>query len=260
MHVAITGASAGIGEAIVREFSRQGADITLVARSEDKMRAIADELETDTFIAVRDLADPKTCCDWIEAAIDALGDIDVLVNNAGIQIISATDETDVEQGEKLLRLNVFTPMRLTRRLLPEMLQRGSGTIVDIASMASIAPTPGMYYYNASKGGLAAASEALRGELRGTGVHALTVYPGIIMTAMGEAGYDCYEESTLLRWQPVGNAEKLASLIYGAVEKKRPRVIYPRFNALARWFPTITRWFMDRFTPPLKSLDEATEEE
>ncbi len=251
MHVAITGASAGIGEAFVREFARHGARVTLVARSEDKMRAIADDLDTDTFVAAQDLARPDTCCEWVAPAIDALGPIDVLVNNAGMQIIGPTHEVNVDRGEKLLKLNVFAPMRLTRAVLPGMLDRGKGTIVDIASMASLAPTPGMYYYNASKGALAAASEALRGELRGSGVHVVTVYPGIIMTDMGEAGYDAYEESAALRWQPTGTTDKLAALTYRAVQRKKARVIYPRMNALARWFPTITRWFMDTFTPPLK---------
>ena len=235
----------------MREFASQGADVTLVARSEDKMRAIADELDVDTHIAVQDLANPEACCDWVEPATAALGPIDILVNNAGMQIIGPTAKADPERGEKLLRLNVFAPMRLTREVLPSMIERGTGTIVDIASMASLAPTPGMYYYNASKGALAGASEALRGELRNTGVHVVTVYPGIIMTEMGETGYDAYEESTLLKWQPTGTTEKLAVLIRRAVDKQKPRVIYPRMNALARWFPTITRWFMDLFTPPLK---------
>lgn len=251
MHVAITGASAGIGEGMVREFAARGARITMVARSEDKMRAIADDIDAQTFVAVQDLAIPEDCCQWIDPATEALGPIDVLINNAGIQIISPAEEIDVEYGEKLLKLNVFAPLRLTRAVLPRMIERGKGTIVDVASMAAIAPTPGMYYYNASKGGLAAASEALRGELRDTGVHVVTVYPGIIMTAMGESGYDSYEESTLLRWQPVGTTEKLAALTYRAVTKKKSRVIYPRFNILARWFPGMTRWLMDRFTPPLR---------
>jgi short-subunit dehydrogenase len=251
MHVAVTGASAGIGEAFVREFARQGARITLVARREDKMRTIADELDTQTFVAAQDLATPEACCDWIEPATQALGPIDVLINNAGMQIIGQTHQVDTEWGETLLKLNVFAPLRLTRAVLPQMLERGSGTIVDIASMAALAPTPGMFYYNASKGALAAASEALRGELRGSGVHVVTVYPGIIMTDMGEAGYDAYEESTMLRWQPRGTTQKLAALTCRAVHKQKARVIYPRMNVLARWFPTITRWVMDRLTPPLK---------
>jgi uncharacterized protein len=251
MHVAITGASTGIGEAFVREFARRGARITLVARSEDKLRALAGELDTDSYVAARDLAELSTCCDWIAPATEALGPIEVLVNNAGVQIVGRTEQGDVEAGERLLRLNLCAPMRLTRAVLPGMIERGSGTLVDVASAAALAPAPGMYYYNASKGGLAAASEALRGELRGTGVHVVTVYPGIIMTAMGQAGYDAYEESPLLRLQPIGTTEELASLTFRAVAKQQPRVIYPRFNGLARRFPGLTRALMDRLTPPLK---------
>lgn len=251
MHVAITGASAGIGEAYVREFAAQGANVTLVARREEQMRAICDDLDVETFVAARDLTDPVSCCDWIEPAMKALGPIDVLINNAGMQIIDHSHRCDPEAGEKLLRLNIFAPFRLTRAVLPAMVERGQGTIVDVASMAALAPMPGMLYYNASKGGLAAASEALRGELRHTGVHVVTVYPGIIMTDMGESGWEAYEESTLKRWQPIGTMEKLAKLTYRAVNKRKARVIYPGPNILARWFPGLTRWFVDRFSPPLK---------
>ena len=140
-------------------------------------------------------------------------------------------------------------------VLPAMIARGSGTIVDVASMAALAPTPGMYYYNASKAGMAAASEALRGELRGTGVHVVTVYPGIIETDMGKAGLASYHDSKLLALQPRGTTEELARLVVKAVERKHERVIYPSTNALARHFPATTRWMMDRLTPGLKRSED-----
>ena len=122
-------------------------------------------------------------------------------------------------------------------------------------MAALAPTPGMYYYNASKAGMAAASEALRGELRGTGVHVVTVYPGIIETDMGKAGLASYHDSKLLALQPRGTTEELARLVVKAVERKHERVIYPSTNALARHFPATTRWMMDRLTPGLKRSED-----
>ncbi len=179
------------------------------------------------------------------------GPVDVLVNNAGIQIIAPTVKTEPEDGEKLLRLNVFTPLRLTKAVLPSMIERRTGTIVDISSMAALAPTPGMFYYNASKGALAAASEALRSEVQQHGVHVVTVYPGIIMTDMGEKGLEKYVSSWLERMQPRGDAASLARHIVAAVRSKKDRVIYPTFNALARRFPGLTRWAMDHFTPPLR---------
>lgn len=252
MHVAITGASAGIGEAIARRFARDGASLTLVARREERLKALSEALGVECFVRSRDLSDLDRATDWLEPAQEALGPIDVLVNNAGIQVVGPTADIDVERGEQSLRVNVMAPMRLTRAVLPSMLSRGSGCIVDIASMASLAPTPGMFYYNASKGALAAASEALRGELRGTGVHVVTVYPGIIPTTdMGQQGLQKYERSRMLELQPTGTVEQLAELVHRAVLRRRARVIYPRMNAAARWFPGPTRWLMDHFTPPLR---------
>ncbi len=250
MHVVVTGASSGIGAAIARRFAEEGAKLTLVARRRAKLEELASTMD-GAHVVAHDLSEPAEATSWIAEAQDARGPIDVLVNNAGVQLISPTASVDVERGEMSLRLNVFTPLRLTRAVLPGMIERGRGAIVDIASMAALAPTPCMTYYNASKGALAAASEALRGELRGTGVHVVTVYPGIIPdTDMGELGLAAYQPSRMLAMQPTGTPEKLAELVVRAVDGKKPRVIYPTMNVFARWFPGPTRWLVDTFTPPL----------
>jgi short-subunit dehydrogenase len=253
MHVVVTGASSGIGRAIAARYAEGGANLTLVARRKERLEALAAEVSTKCHVVAKDLSTPDTATDWIDGAEKALGPIDVLVNNAGIQVIAASADVDVDRGEMSLRLNLLTPLRLTRALLPSMIARGQGAIVDIASMAALAPTPCMTYYNAGKAGLAAASEAMRGELAGTGVHVVTVYPGIIpSTDMGEKGLASYEHSALLGMQPTGTTEKLAELVHSAVRRKRARVIYPRLNVFARWFPGATRMMMDRFTPKLRA--------
>jgi short-subunit dehydrogenase len=250
MHVAITGASAGIGEALVRAWAARGASVTLVARRKEKLDRIAAEVGGTTFVQAVDLSLPDRATDWIAVAEAALGPIDVLVNNAGVQTIGATAEGSVESGEEMLRLNVFTPMRLTRAVLPGMLARRRGTIVDIASMAAIAPMPGMYYYNAAKGGLGNASEGLHGELLGTGVHVLTVYPGPVDTELARRGFERYEKSLATRLSPVGTTEGLARLILRGVDRKKRRIIYPWAYSLALSYPRITRWFTARFSPAI----------
>ena len=128
--------------------------------------------------------------------------------------------------------------------------RKTGTLVDVSSMAAIAPTPGMAFYNAAKGGLAAASESLRAELKQHGLHVVTVYPGPVKTDMESAGRAAYEEMSKLAQllTPVGEADVLARLIADAVEHKEDRVIYPAINALGRHFPAMTRMVLDNFTP------------
>jgi short-subunit dehydrogenase len=256
MHTVITGASAGIGAALARAFGQAGHDLTLVARRRERLEALAEELAPTSRVHVvtADLCDSDQATAWIDGAIEALGPVDVLVNNAGAQIVAPTHETDIAAAERTLFLNLNVPLRLTHRVLPSMIARSTGTIVDIASMAALAPTPGMTWYNAAKGGLAGASEALRAEVLPHGVHVVTVYPGIIPTDMGKAGLAAYQSTLTLRMQPQGDPDTLARLVLQAVEKRRSRVIYPVSNALARHFPGLTRWAMDKFSPTLSGGD------
>jgi short-subunit dehydrogenase len=259
VHVVVTGASSGIGEAVAREYLRRGASLTLVARRKSNLQSIAAGQADRCHVVEADLTDHVHACDWVDDAEKALGPVDVLVNNAGVQIVARTVDTSVEDGERLLRLNVFTPLRLTKRVLPGMIARGKGAIVDVASMAGIAPTPAMFYYNASKAALAAASESLRGELRGTGVHVLTVYPGPVRTAMEATGRAAYvETATMKLFTPTGDADVLARKIANGVESRRARIIYPATYALSRHFPNLTRFVLDRLTPPLKALPAGPE--
>src|SRR5690242_16113269 len=130
MHVAITGASVGIGEALARAFAAKGASLSLVARRKERLDALARELggPKKVFVYEADLSIPERAAAFIEPAVAALGPIDVLVNNAGVQHIEPADAADIDGGEKLLRLNVATPMRLTCAVLPGMIERGRGTI------------------------------------------------------------------------------------------------------------------------------------
>ena len=252
MHVVITGASAGIGEALAREFHKRGATLSLLARRKQKLEQLAKELGSRSHIYSADLANPKAAAATLAECARDQGPVDVLVNNAGVQIIAAAQDTDPDEGERLLALNVATPLRLIHDVLPSMLERKQGTIVNMASMAGLSPVPNMLYYNASKGGLGNASEALRGELAGTGVNVLTVYPGPVHTAMGDSGIEKYEATSVAEMAPWGTAEELASLVVRAVELREASIIYPRAYAISRWFPNLSRWFSLRFAPPLKS--------
>ncbi len=254
VHVVITGASSGIGEALAREYLSRGASLTLVARRRANLESVAGEAPGRCHVVEADLADWRRAADWVDGAVAALGPVDVLVNNAGIQVVRRTVDTAFEDGERQIFLNTLAPLRLTTRLLPDMIARGRGTVVDIASMAGIAPTPGMLFYNASKAGLAAASESLRGELRRTGVHVMTVYPGPVRTPMETAGRAAYVETAASRWlTPTGDPRVLARKIADGVASSRARIVYPGVYGLSRHFPNLTRWVLDRFTPAVKAL-------
>jgi len=256
VHVVITGASSGIGEALAREYLKRGASLTLVARRKGKLDELAAGHAGACHVVEADLSDHHHAPDWVDAAVAALGPIDVLVNNAGVQIVGRTLETPFADAEKMMRLNVYTPFKLTMHVLPAMLARGKGTIVDIASMAALAPMPGMFFYNASKAALGAASESLRGELRGTGVHVMTVYPGPVSTPLETKARTAYKETAAARWSPLGQAPVLARLIADGVASRRSRIIYPAVYRLSRHFPNLTRWAVDRLTPPIKAFAPA----
>lgn len=249
MHVLVTGASSGIGAALAREFAASGATVTVVARRRERLEALAKEHPGRVHVVVRDLAVPHECTACLTEAEALAGPVDVLVNNAGVQDLAPLDEVPLERIDELLELNLHTPLKLSAAVLPAMLTRRSGTLVDVASVAAFAPTPGITVYSASKAGLAAASEALRGELRGTGVHVVTVYPGIIAdTEMGVAGLEKMQGDPSLRFVPQGSAAELARRIRRAVEGRKNRVIYPASMRISRWFPGLTRWVLDVFTP------------
>ena len=251
MHVVITGASSGIGEAIAREYLARGANVTLVARRAQLLQEIAESAPGRTHLVVSDLSIPERACDFIAGAEAAFGPIDVLINNAGASMVHRTVDTVWEQADALFRLNVLTPFRLTVALAPRMLARGQGCIVDIASAAALAPAPGFFFYNASKAALAAGSESLRAELRRGGVHVVTVYPGPVHTPMGDANFAAFDPDFPKR-VPTGDTRTLARLVADAVAKRKPRVIYPRFYSLTRYFPVLARWLVDRTAPEIKT--------
>ena len=253
MHALVTGASSGIGEAIARALAAAGHDVTLVARRQNELERVAATIAgAKAEILAADLGDLDGLATVVSRAEAKLGPIDILVNNAGSQIVAPTEDVPATEGERLLTLNVFAVFRLTRLVLPGMLARGRGTIVDISSLSALAPTPGMFHYSASKAAVAAASESLRAEVKSRGVHVVTVYPGPVKTAMAAAAVARYHKDPMGPL-PEGTVDELARLVLNAITRKRARIIYPRSYTVARMFPGITRFIVDRFSPLPKRL-------
>lgn len=253
-HVVITGASGGIGAALARTFASMGANVTVVDRHREPLVRLTDDLKVRSHVVQVDLLqDP---IGWLNAAEEELGPIDVLINNAGDMIAGPFADTDPRRERDVLALDLAVPLSLMRAVLPGMLERQAGTIVNITSTGALAPNPGMVAYCAAKAGLAAASESLRGELRGSGVHVVTVYPGPTETEMLKRAYAAYPPAAIVRMLPRGSPAALAERIADAVRRGRPRVIYPTPYTLFRYFPPLVCWFLDRFSPvPLKASEQ-----
>jgi short-subunit dehydrogenase len=249
-HVAVTGASSGIGEAIARELATTGARITLVARRRDKLEAIAAQIGPQARVCVHDLSDHTRATAWIAEAEAAQGPIDVLVNNAGVENTGPMLSSDTETALTLLRTNLLTPLLLARHVAPAMVARGGGTIVNVASVASFAAVPMQSWYGASKAGFGMFSEVIRAELRGTGVNVLTVYPGPVTTPMGEAAYAKFGgRKGTVGLMPEGKPDVLAKLVRRGIERGQSRIVYPAFYCLAWLFPWLARILSDSAVKP-----------
>ncbi len=251
MHVAITGASSGIGRALAVEYGRAGAQLTLVARRRELLEEVAREIGRDVHIVAQDLSDPERAAEWLPAAEEINGPVDVLINNAGVMSIGLTAELDPRIGQRMLDVCLSAPLRLTRAVLPGMIERRSGTIVQVASMASFATPPGGTWYAAAKAGLASFAESLRHELKGTGVNILTVYPGPVATPLADLGYAAYAPSRVVDALPAGDPQELAVLIRSGVAKGSARIVYPAFYRVGQLFPGVARWFTRAASPKLK---------
>jgi len=186
----ITGASFGIGLELARIFAREGYNLVLVARSADKLRLLASELEkahgTRSLILATDLTEPGASAYVLDQTTRADIHVDVLVNNAGFGQYGLFVENDIEECLRQIQLNVTTLTHLTRLYLPAMTERAkiekkSEGILNVASTAAFQPGPLMAVYFATKAYVLHFSEALGNELSGTGVTVTCLCPGATAT-------------------------------------------------------------------------------
>ena len=182
--VLITGASSGVGAALARGLAGQGAVVGLVARRRDRLAEVLAHCQAtspDSRMWVADLADSAAVGPLVVEAWDALGGIDVLVNNAAIPKRRAVPALEPSEVETVMRVNFFAPMRLTLAVLPRMLSRGAGMIVNVSSVGGRLGIIHESAYCASKFALCGWSESLAVDLHGTGVRVKLIEPGPVDT-------------------------------------------------------------------------------
>jgi len=185
----ITGASGGIGLALAKLLAADGHNLVLVARSEDRLRQIADELSLAHRISANVVAVDLARANAAELVVQALGEkqltVDLLVNNAGFGAYGPFAENPLDDVLGMIQVNVLALSHLTRLLLPAMLARGSGKILNMASIAAFQPGPLMAVYFATKAYVLSFSEALASEVAGTGVTVTVACPGPIQSGFQE---------------------------------------------------------------------------
>jgi short-subunit dehydrogenase len=236
----ITGASRGIGREVAREAARRGATLGLIARSADDLQAVLSELGGGA-IATADVSDRASVEAAIESLTAQLGPVDILVNNAGAGAYSAVAHTDVEVYERLIQLNYLGTVYATKAVLPGMLQRGRGHIVNVGSIAGRIGAPFEAAYSASKFAVTGFTECLAVEVHSRGIGVSMVNPGPVQTDFFDARGVPYARSTP---KPV-TPERVAAAVITAVEKDRLEQFVPRFLRLANTarhvMPGVYRW-------------------
>lgn len=249
--VLITGASRGIGAALAREFADAGARLALLARESEALRDLAEKLKASPYAV--DLSEPEQV-DGVVSRIEADGGaVDVLVNNAGVETAGDFLTQDWPDVERLYRINLLTPVALCRQVLPGMVARGSGHIVNVSSLAGVSAFPGLAAYGSSKAGLTHFTAGLRADLRGRPVTTTVVELGPVATSLLDRakGYrpvtDSFARAYRLGVLRELDAPAVATEIVAAVQSGRRHVRLPKRAAVAAHVVEVprraTEWFL-----------------
>jgi short-subunit dehydrogenase len=192
----ITGASRGVGWTIAEKFASEGANLILVARSADSLEKLAAELKGkagEIDIIPTDMSDSAAIDDLAKKVLEKYGGVDILVNNAGILAANGDSplEGDPDEWDKLFKLNLSAPLRLTRRLAPSLVERKGGAIINTGSMAAVAANPEQCSYVATKHALLGFSISAFEVLRHHGIKVCIINPAYINSSMTSVRTDAY---------------------------------------------------------------------
>ena len=192
----ITGATGGIGRAISRAFAEQGALLALTDRNKEALEDFAKELPTTVYIYTADLGDSESLKTLVKQAEQDLGKIDILVNNAGLTKDTLSMRMTDEQFDTVLAINLRAGFQLIRAVLPGMMKRRFGRIIDMASIVGVMGNAGQANYAASKGALIAMGKSVAAEVASRGITVNAIAPGFIKTPMTDVLPDDIKEKLI----------------------------------------------------------------
>ena len=226
----ITGASSGIGEAMVMAFAQQGARLVLSARREDELQRVraACERPDDHLVLSLDMADAEALPAAAARVLEQMGQVDVLVNNAGMTQRSLVEETDLAVVRKILEVDFFGPVGLAKAVLPSMLQRGTGHFVAVSSLAGKFGTPLRSAYCAAKHALIGWHDCLRAEVYERGLRVTVITPGFVRTnvSLQAMSGDGSKHGQMDERVEAGMApEKAAAIILRSIVKEKDEVMF-----------------------------------
>ena len=244
--VILTGASAGIGAATARLFAAEGARLALAARSPAPLADLAAGLPGQHLVAPTDVADPAACRALVEAAVARFGRLDILINNAGVGLAGPVAALAPADLERTLAVDLLGPLRLIQAALPHM--AGRGQIINVSSVLAAQPLPYLGGYAAAKAALERLGEALRMELRGSGVAVTTLRPGTTRTGFRANRLGAGRDRR--RVAPRGVPPDAVARAILRAARREPRLAYVTLGdrlgvALARLLPALAEGVLSR---------------
>jgi len=262
--VLITGASSGFGADAARLFAREGCRVALTARRMDRLQAVAGEITAaggEAGVFQLDVAELQQVEDVIQAIVDTYGRIDILFNNAGFGRLDWLENLDSEREiADMIAVNLTGLIQVTRTVLPHMLRRRSGHIINMSSIAGWIAAPLYSIYAATKFGIRAFTESLRREVRHFGIHVSGIYPGGAATEFSRHTGDSSVKRAvrLPSWLRM-TSESVARQVVRLAKRPRPTVILPGWMLpvifFASHFPRLTDWILVQGVKRLHRLPE-----
>ena len=242
--VLITGASSGIGKQTALEFAKKGANLILVARRKDKLELVAKELEkfhTTILVCSCDVSNKDQVKEMSKIVLEKFDTVDILVNNAGFAIFGSVSDLSIDEIESQMETNYFGMIYCIKNFLPIMLNKKSGHIVNVASVAASFGLPGIASYCASKFAMLGFSEGLKHELKDTGIGITVVSPIMVRTNF----FDHPSFEKMPKYSPTSLSSKtVANAILKASNSPRLEIIVPSVVRSAVWMKNTFPYFIN----------------
>ncbi|WP_404339796.1 SDR family oxidoreductase [Pseudoalteromonas mariniglutinosa] len=239
----ITGASSGIGKALAEQLAGKGARLILSARNEAALNELNTELGGKHCVVPLDLARPEHLLEHLPNTLDRIGKVDILINNAGLSQRSLFLENEFSVYRQLMEVNYFGLIALTKVVLPQMVNRGSGMVVSISSVAGKVGSKFRTGYSGSKYAVVGFMDCLRAEVAAHNIHCLTICPGSIKTAIAHNSLDPKGHAQNKPEQSIENGmdvNKAAAKMLKAIAAKKDEVVIG--EGISGLAPTIKRFF------------------
>jgi short-subunit dehydrogenase len=246
--ILITGASSGIGKALATQLAAAGAKLVLASRSEDKLKTLADSLPGGALVVPTDVTKEQDRQHVLDRAVEQLGGLDVLINNAGIASWAHFADSTEEIMRQVMEVNFFAPAELIRKAIPILTNGVEPAVVNVSSMCGRRGMPAWSEYSASKYALCGLTESLRGELARFDIDILLIIPGLTSSEFSQH-FLRSEGRAQIEYEKGMPPEYVASRIIRSLEKNKTETwIGSDTNWMLRvnrWFPRFVDWMIAR---------------